>query len=105
MRKVCLGVVIWSLAGCGSNTVGGDDGPGGRSGGRCRVVIDDSIGACTDQAAANSFDPVLQWSWPGAGTEHYCIVTPLVANLTDDNADGVIDLCDIPDVVVVVSGA
>jgi hypothetical protein len=28
-------------------------------------------------------------------------ITPLVANLTDDNGDGAIDLCDIPDVVAV----
>src|SRR5262249_15562726 len=27
--------------------------------------------------------------------------TPLVANLTDDNGDGAIDLCDTPDIVVV----
>jgi hypothetical protein len=35
--------------------------------------------------------------------EPYSIVTPLVANLTDDNGDGAIDLCDVPDVVVVAS--
>jgi hypothetical protein len=28
------------------------------------------------------------------------VTTPLVANLTDDNGDGVVDLCDVPDIVV-----
>jgi hypothetical protein len=49
-----------------------------------------------DAGAANSFDPVVKWSWPGGGT----LSTPLVANLTDDNADGIVDINDTPDVVV-----
>ena len=32
-------------------------------------------------------------------------MTPLVANLTDDNGDGTIDLCDVPDIVVTVKTA
>lgn len=59
---------------------------------------------CTDRAPPDAFEPDIQWTWTGA-SEPYSIVTPLVANLTDDNADGEIDLCDIPDVVVVASGA
>jgi len=39
----------------------------------------------------------VQLSW-GEG-EAGVITTPLVANLTDDNDDGSIDLCDVPDVV------
>ena len=35
--------------------------------------------------------------------EAYSIVAPLVANLTDDDGSGDIDLCDTPDVVVVAS--
>jgi hypothetical protein len=46
---------------------------------------------------------MLEWSWMGDGNYQDSIVTPLVANLTDDNQDGEIDLCDIPDVVVVVN--
>jgi hypothetical protein len=70
----------------------------------CKVADDDGngVGQCTDQAPPGSFDPELKWAWTGA-TEPYSIVTPLVANLTDDNGDGAIDLCDIPDVVVVAS--
>jgi outer membrane protein assembly factor BamB len=32
------------------------------------------------------------------------MVTPIVANFTDDNGDGMIDLCDIPDVIVATGG-
>jgi hypothetical protein len=51
---------------------------------------------CKLKAPPESFSPVLQWSVElGNG-----FGPPLVANLTDDNGDGEIDLCDIPDVVV-----
>ena len=67
----------------------------------CTVVDDmDGVGECGNQAPAGSFDPEVQWSWDGPPS----IVTPLVANLTDDDDNGVIDLCDIPDVVVVTGG-
>ncbi|MBC7976468.1 MAG: VCBS repeat-containing protein [Myxococcales bacterium] len=67
----------------------------------CKVVDDmDAVGECTDIAPPNSFEPDVQWTWTGA-TDPYSMVTPLVANLTDDNSDGAIDLCDVPDVVVV----
>jgi hypothetical protein len=88
----------------------GDEGPkldvgakmdvGGGPGPTCKVVDDmDAVGDCGDEAPADSFDPAVQWSWGGTNTG--IIVTPLVANLTDDNQDGEIDLCDVPDVVVV----
>jgi len=68
----------------------------------CKVQVDDNaVGMCSAVAPPNSFEPELQWSWTGPDGEIYSIVTPLVANLTDDNADGAIDLCDTPDVVVV----
>ena len=57
-------------------------------------------GDCVEEAPADSFAPVLQWSWKppsGAGS----VVTPLVANFTDDDQNGSIDMCDTPDVVVV----
>jgi hypothetical protein len=41
---------------------------------------------------------VLQWSF-GDGLSSNSL--PLVANLTDDDGDGEIDLCDIPDVVLI----
>jgi hypothetical protein len=70
----------------------------------CKVQDDmDAIGECDKEAPPDSFEPEIQWSWVGPNGEQFSIVTPLVANLTDDNADGAIDLCDIPDVVVVAS--
>ncbi len=66
----------------------------------CEVVDDlDAIGECGDEAPADSFNPEVQWTWGGNNTS--VSVTPLVANLTDDNNDGEINLCDTPDVVVV----
>ncbi len=62
------------------------------------------VGSCKDVAPADSFDPALQWSFTGPGGMVSCMTTPLVVNLTDDNGDGSIDLCDIPDVVTVVGG-
>jgi hypothetical protein len=68
----------------------------------CKVVDDmDAIGDCTDKAPPDSFEPEAQWTFTGPPGFENCIVTPLVANLTDDNGDGEIDLCDIPDVIVV----
>ena len=69
----------------------------------CEVVDDmDAVGECGDSAPPNSFEPDTQWTWTGA-TDPYSIVTPLVANMTDDDGNGKIDLCDIPDVLVVAS--
>ena len=70
----------------------------------CKVQDDmNAIGECDKEAPPNSFEPEIQWAWTGPNGDSFSIVTPLVANLTDDNADGAIDLCDIPDVVVVAS--
>ncbi len=60
------------------------------------------VGPCDAIAPANSFDPEIQWSFPGVGAQRNVLITPLVANLTDDNDDGTIDLCDIPDVVTII---
>jgi len=68
----------------------------------CVVVDDmDAVGDCNQEAPPDSFEPDVQWEWLGAGDEQYVVVTPLVANLTDDDGNGTIDLCDVPDVVVV----
>ncbi len=75
----------------------------GGPGPTCKVVDDmDAVGDCGQEAPADSFDPEVQWSW--GGTNNGIIVTPIVVNLTDDNDDGEIDLCDIPDVIVVTEG-
>ncbi|MCB9649189.1 MAG: choice-of-anchor D domain-containing protein [Deltaproteobacteria bacterium] len=50
------------------------------------------------------FQPVVQWEWHGSPVEptfRNVWMTPIVANMTDDNADGVIDENDVPDVLVV----
>lgn len=67
------------------------------------VVVDDmdAVGDCSQTAPPDSFEPDVQWEWQGDGAEIYVVVTPLVANLTDDDANGTIDLCDIPDIMVV----
>jgi hypothetical protein len=70
----------------------------------CKVGDDGSgVGPCRKIAPADSFTPELQWSWAGDADFNDSIVTPLVANMTDDNADGEIDLCDVPDVLVTVN--
>jgi hypothetical protein len=48
-------------------------------------------------AASGSFDPVVEWRW----TKGNSYITPMVAQLTDDNADGTIDAKDTPDIVVI----
>jgi len=104
-------LLVLALAACGPgnrNTgdggTGGDDAPDAPPVNVCKVQDDSNgIGMCDDVAPPNSFEPELQWSWAGGPGEPYSIVTPLVANLTDDNADGAIDLCDSPEVIVVAS--
>lgn len=56
---------------------------------------------CKHSAPPDAFEPDIQWTWTGPGDELTSLVTPLVANLTDDNGDGAIDLCDVPDIVVI----
>jgi hypothetical protein len=67
----------------------------------CKVSDDmDANVPCVDQAPPNSFEPDIQWAWPGQDGDTQVAVTPVVGNLTDDNGDGEIDLCDVPDIVV-----
>jgi len=108
MRAGRLWLALFVVA-CGpGERPGGTGGDGGTTGDSvavdvCKVQDDNALGMCDSVAPPNSFEPELQWSWTGPGGDAYSIVTPLVANLTDDNADGEIDLCDTPDVVVVAS--
>ena len=72
----------------------------------CKVVGElDAVGTCEDVAPPDSFEPEVQWAWTGPDGDAYSIVIPLVANLTDDNDDGEVDLCDTPDVVVVAASS
>ena len=72
---------------------------------KCKATDDNmnGVGDCTMKAPPDAFEPDIQWSWNGPGAEKESLVTPLVANLTDDNNDGAIDLCDIPDIIVTVT--
>ena len=80
-------------------TTGTDD--TGGSFDECKVSDDmDAVAPCNAVAPPNSFEPDIQWAWPGQDGDTQIVVTPAVANLTDDNGDGAIDLCDVPDVVV-----
>jgi hypothetical protein len=65
----------------------------------CKVSNDmDAVGECEAEAPPDSFEPEVQWVF---GATEQSWVTPLVGNFTDDNADGSIDLCDVPDVLLV----
>jgi hypothetical protein len=79
---------------------------------KCHVPPDNVGGdapACTaPPQPPNSFNPVLKWKWddPGAGAGSIGVWTiPLVANLTDDDGNGEVNLCDIPDVIVETAGS
>ncbi len=60
---------------------------------------------CVDKAPPDSFSPEVQWEWSGPEDFDHSFSIPVVANLTDDNGDGEVDLCDVPDVVVLTSGS
>ena len=65
----------------------------------CTVADDmNAVGDCSDEAPADSFTPDLQWSF-GMGERSWVI--PLVGNFTDDDGNDTIDLCDVPDVILV----
>jgi hypothetical protein len=95
----------------GSGATGADGGGSSESEGG--LALDVAAGGCTprdefegilpceQQAPADAFASAEQWSWSGAGIDTDSFVIPLVANLTDDNADGRADVCDSPDIVVI----
>jgi hypothetical protein len=56
--------------------------------------------SCGRSAPPESFDPVEEWRYPPNHNSMHSWVTPLVVNFTDDNGDGVIDMCDMPDVIL-----
>lgn len=66
-------------------------------------LVDDLDGYGTKETAPpDSFMPVLEWAWEGEGDFNNIRSNPVVGNLTDDDRDGDIDLCDTPDLVAVV---
>jgi len=65
--------------------------------------IDEDLAPCNLTAPPEAFEPQERWAWSGAGARTDALTPALVANLTDDNGDGEIDLCDTPDIVVQIS--
>ncbi|MBK8258682.1 MAG: VCBS repeat-containing protein [Polyangiaceae bacterium] len=95
-----------TAGGFGGFGTGGSVGTGGVAK-ACKVLDDDSQNAptCEEKAPADSFAPTVQWQWTAPPADPSAFLTgsfstPLVGNFTDDNGDGEIDLCDIPDVLV-----
>lgn len=70
----------------------------------CAVPKDelDALPFCDDTTKpGGTIELVEKWHFQAKAPGFVQILnTPLVANLTDDNGDGVIDLCDMPDVLV-----
>ncbi len=54
---------------------------------------------CGYQAPPDAFSPEVEWTFTPSEPVRD-LFAPLVGNLTDDNGDGAIDLCDTPDIVV-----
>lgn len=81
--------------GSGAGSAGG----GGAGGGEAQ--------ACVYVPSGGSFNPSVECSWsapaPGApyGGRNDVVMTPVVVNLTDDNADGQVNTNDIPDIAFV----
>lgn len=90
------GGVLLDIGGGSASATVGDGMPS------CQVTddLDGTPSDCEDQAPPDSFTPEVQWTWTSSGGHNMVLATPLVANLTDDNGDGVIDLCDTPDVII-----
>jgi hypothetical protein len=90
---------VGTFVGSGGSTTSGD---------ACKVPPDTDDGVvptCDEKAPADAFAPSVQWEWtaPNASSAAAAagsFVTPLVGNFTDDNGDGEVDLCDIPDILV-----
>ena len=70
----------------------------------CVVPAEREPVTCTTLPPGDNDLPRIKWQFPPASlqlTQDAPPGTPLVANLTDDNGDGRVDLCDVPDVVLV----
>ncbi|MFV8752494.1 FG-GAP repeat domain-containing protein [Nannocystaceae bacterium ST9] len=60
----------------------------------------DGLPVCAAPEISEVLAPTIGWTWTGPGDETSVLLTPLVANLDDDDGDGFVDLCDTPDVLV-----
>ena len=61
----------------------------------------DALPFCSTPVPVDSFELVEKWHHDVTGSGSVQIFAPpLVANLNDDNGDGIIDLCDTPDILL-----
>ncbi|HLT38556.1 MAG TPA: hypothetical protein VK034_19850 [Enhygromyxa sp.] len=67
----------------------------------CAVAQLDAPLPCDRGPISDVIAPMLAWTWTGPRGQDSVLVTPLVANLDDDNHDGNIDPCDTPEIVVI----
>lgn len=97
-------------AGGSSGTVNftGGGGAGASSGGAGGLLSEGGGNeGCFYVPEPGTFGPALDCAWngPGAGAAYASyddvVMTPVVANLTDDNSDGMVTLDDIPDIAFV----
>ena len=83
-----------------------DDCPDGQS---CEpdqhICLDDAdIGECLYHPPVGVFNPQLEWSWESSDFDaafNQVMMAPVVADLNDDNNDGLVDQNDIPDVAFI----
>jgi len=105
--------------GVGSDGSGGGDDSSGGAGtgsdagvgepGECDAPPPEPFGIPTDptcqtEPAVGMFAPVVEWTkydWIDLPTSRSSVTTPIVAQITDDNGDGLIDEDDTPDIIYV----
>ncbi len=59
---------------------------------------------CEFEVETGTFTPVVEWYKPTFGlspSSSQVMMTPVVASITDDNADGVINAADTPDIILI----
>ncbi|MCB9763287.1 MAG: VCBS repeat-containing protein [Alphaproteobacteria bacterium] len=63
--------------------------------------------SCAEPIPVGALNPVVKWqksSWSWSPTSSGVFMAPVVAQLSDDNGDGVIDALDTPDIAVISTG-
>ncbi|MBN1654701.1 MAG: VCBS repeat-containing protein [Deltaproteobacteria bacterium] len=79
------------------------------SNGRDRCIAKDhfndfEVKPCDTVSSKGRIELIEEQAWVPDSVDKYGWGTPLVANLTDDDGDGDVDLCDNPDIVIVAGG-
>jgi len=96
----------WAAPVDASNADGGEDATAdGSTPDLCQPRVTSTVGTCSRPPSEASLELSVLFAWPpGSLLEPRPTLAnsslPLVANFTDDNGDGRVDLCDTPDVLV-----